>query len=147
ESNWMLEYDRAPLHRSSRAAPRGNRCCMCGVASFERHFWEEQGDEQGDRGDGRCDVEDVLDAVDDIDPCRVADMGELLSRTAHRGGEYRAENSRADGTAERAEKRGGCGRDAELLSVDAVLHCDDENLRDHAEAEAEHAEADTGGDA
>ena len=55
------------------------------------------------------------------------------------GGEHRAEDRRADGAAERAEEpRGGRG-DAELAAVDAVLHGDDQHLRDHPEAEPEQA--------
>src|SRR5207253_3300907 len=58
------------------------------------------------------------------------------------GREHRTEDRRAHRTAERPEEAGGGGGDAELAAVDAVLDRDDENLRDHAEAEAEHDDAD-----
>ena len=56
-----------------------------------------------------------------------------------------AEDRRSDGSAESAEEAGRSGRDAQLAPIDAVLHGDDQDLRDHAEAEAEHGEGDPGG--
>ena len=60
--------------------------------------------------------------------------------------EHRTQDGGPEGPAERAEEAGRRGRDAELAPIDAVLDGHDENLGDHAEAEAEHGERDAGGD-
>jgi hypothetical protein len=90
------------------------------------------------------DEEDRLDAVDDVASRQIrAAVGRARPRAR---GEHGAEDRRADGAAEGAEEAGGGGGDAELAPVDGVLHGHHQDLRDHPEPEAEHREADAGGD-